>query len=222
MVKNILLVGSEKDNKGVLELFLEARDLKVDYVTSIEHARRWKQYNTINMAIFRIDELNPKVIDQILHFKNQTTQYCIILYKELSLDTIESVFKHKGLFLLSSETEDSEILGFCSRVLSGNITSQRKNERFPTDQKMQLAEYNSTEFLFAKLINLSKTGAGIQTIQSTIQYRRADVIKLKIQLNQVNKNHHLYGIIRWIKSNDDFTQTLGVEFISLEKVKILA
>lgn len=92
------------------------------------------------------------------------------------------------------------------------------SERYDTHENVQIQIYGQGRFVAGVLKNLSRTGAGLQLIESSTPLQKGDLVSLTIELKSLSKTHNIDAEVVWtsegvagvvfMKAGDIFTKML--------------
>ena len=88
------------------------------------------------------------------------------------------------------------------------LNSQLTARRFLTREPARLEIIGKKTILFCRMNNLSATGAFFEILNSNYTPRPGEVVRVVINLKQVNKTHTLNGQIVWAKGLG-----IGIQFV---------
>ncbi len=89
------------------------------------------------------------------------------------------------------------------------LSTQKKSaKRFYTREPARIEIIGKKTVLFCRMNNLSTTGAFFEILNSNYTPRAGEVVRVLVNLKQVNKSHVMSGEIVWSKGLG-----LGVRFI---------
>lgn len=88
------------------------------------------------------------------------------------------------------------------------LNSKITAKRFTTREPARIEIVGKRTILFCRMNNLSATGAFFEILNSTYTPRPGDMVRVVINLKQVNKTHTVNGEVVWAKGLG-----LGVEFM---------
>ena len=89
----------------------------------------------------------------------------------------------------------------------------KPSKRFKTKEKAQMEVYGHVGILEAYMSNLSETGAFLELSQGDYIPRKGDLLSLTIQLDSLNKAHHLAAEVIWCEGVG-----LGICFIQRDEI----
>lgn len=92
--------------------------------------------------------------------------------------------------------------------MDAKLSSQLSAKRFPTREPARLEIIGKKTILFCRMNNLSATGAFFEILNSNYTPRPGEVVRVVINLKQVNKTHTINGQIVWAKGLG-----IGIQFI---------
>lgn len=98
--------------------------------------------------------------------------------------------------------------------MDAKLNSQFIAKRFLTREPARIEVIGKKMILFCRMNNLSTTGAFFEILNSNYTPKIGDVVRVVINLKQVNKTHTLNGQVVWAKGLG-----LGVEFIKHKQLR---
>lgn len=84
-------------------------------------------------------------------------------------------------------------------------------KRFPTREPAHIEVYGRFGKIYCKMGNLSKKGAFFEIISSNFIPRKGDLVRITVNLKQLNRNHTLDGEVIWCKG-----LAMGLMFLKQE------
>lgn len=87
-------------------------------------------------------------------------------------------------------------------------TSNRVAKRYQTQEPARLEVLSKKEFIYCRMRNLSSTGAFFEITNSSYSPKKGDIVRITINLKQVNASHIINGEVIWSKGYG-----VGVSFI---------
>lgn len=93
---------------------------------------------------------------------------------------------------------------------SGAMTAP---QRFPTKEHAQFEVYGKAGTVHCRLANLSATGALLEIITAKNKPQQGDIIRISVNLRQINKTHALDAEIVWCKEKG-----LGIAFLKKDQI----
>lgn len=88
------------------------------------------------------------------------------------------------------------------------LSSQLSARRFLTREPARLEIIGKKTILFCRMNNLSATGAFFEILNSNYTPRPGEIVRVVVNLKQVNKTHTINGQIVWAKGLG-----IGIQFI---------
>lgn len=90
---------------------------------------------------------------------------------------------------------------------------QSTAKRHLTKEPARIEVYGKREVLFCRMNNLSSTGAFFEVLNSLYIPKIGDIVRVTINLKQVNKTHIINGEVVWFKGTG-----LGVSFLKQKEL----
>lgn len=91
--------------------------------------------------------------------------------------------------------------------------SVTRSKRYLTKESAQIEVYGRRGKIFCRLGNLSSSGAFLEVVSSRVMPRQGDLVRITIQLRQLNKIHVLDAEVVWCKGTG-----IGMYFIKRDEV----
>lgn len=91
--------------------------------------------------------------------------------------------------------------------MNEKLNPQPTAKRYLTREPARIEVVAKKTILFCRMNNLSKTGAFFEILNSNYTPVPGDIVRVVINLKQVNKTHTIYGEVVWARGLG-----LGVEF----------
>ena len=86
-------------------------------------------------------------------------------------------------------------------------------QRFPTKEKAQFEVYGKSGTVHCRLANLSATGALLEIVTAKNKPQQGDIIRISVNLKQINKTHSLDAEIVWCKESG-----IGISFLKKDQI----
>lgn len=97
--------------------------------------------------------------------------------------------------------------------MNEKTTSQPVAKRFPTREPARIEVIGRKAVLFCRMNNLSTTGAFFEILNSNYTPRTGDMVRVTVNLKQVNKTHSLHGEVIWAKGLG-----MGIVFVKQKEI----
>ena len=86
-------------------------------------------------------------------------------------------------------------------------------QRFQTKEHAQFEVYGRTGTIHCRLANLSATGALLEIVTAKQKPQQGDIIRISVNLRQINKTHALDAEIVWCKEKG-----IGIAFLKKDQI----
>jgi hypothetical protein len=93
------------------------------------------------------------------------------------------------------------------------MDTHRYDTRYQTNAKVRCEKYGSGMVSHMVMKNLSKAGAKLNQVASSVPFEKGDILRLIVDLEQMNSRRVVNAEVRWIKGS-----SLGVHFIEPQEV----
>lgn len=123
------------------------------------------------------------------------------------------------LFFLGKPFDEKSLVGVTRKLLTARHLVQQKHKRFPTQQSAVLETFMSGESLPSQIYNLSVGGAYCEFFgKSNVSV--GDLVKLKVQLDDLDRLHVINAKIVWITRNGNRTggPGAGMRFVKYDDI----
>ncbi len=133
-------------------------------------------------------------------------------------EVVSKCKKMDSVHFIERPYEREELLGILRKIARNNLVRQRVFRRFKTLQNTKLQSYMKEDASDAVIHNLSRGGAYIEG-GSLSHFKVGELVKLHVNLNEVDKNYAVPARVVWLNEPEDKTTTgVGVEFVPNDEV----
>ncbi len=91
-------------------------------------------------------------------------------------------------------------------------------KRYQTNETASIEVYGRAAGATVSVVNLSATGAYLEWDRPQVDFNVGDLIRMRIDLSQVGKNHVINAEVKWVSKGKDPVQGVGVHFIKSDEV----
>lgn len=146
---------------------------------------------------------------RFLEIRKMYPQLSIVLILD-HLNVLDSETAQKNrIYVLPRNVDDKSLSGVIRKMLLLRQIPQQKNERYRTETSSTVEFPLTGDELNSMLFNLSKTGAYME-FQEKPPVSVGDVVRVRVQLDQLNKDHHLPAKVVWFSRRGQTKGGFGV------------
>ncbi len=137
---------------------------------------------------------------------------------EVSED-IQSLVQRHRLNFIHHPAKDKNLVGLVKKLLIMRSLPQQRYKRYLTREKAQLETYLSGKAWSTNLYNLSEGGAYCE-FESKPQLETGDLVRLKIHLDNVEKQHSINAKVVWTakKGHINGAPAVGMMFVKSSEI----
>lgn len=170
---------------------------------------------SIQLLIFETNRFSELDLNMFREIRNLGYTYPILLLAE-NLDMnnfMPFIEKLKGWYL-EKPFEYKALRGVVQKLMSARTVPQQMHRRFRTKQNAVVETYISGEVINSLMFNLSVGGAYFE-FNSKSKVSVGDLVRLKVQLDDVSKEHCVNARVVWTtrKGTNGAGNGFGVRFV---------
>lgn len=216
----ILLIGKRNEEIVALKQQLSRNTgYEVELASLAQRAIQRITTGRIDLCVFNFELFTKDKIKMATDLRTLGYEFpVLVLSRIIAMDAYEAIQNMHHTILLEKPFEHKDLTGICDKMISNLPVSQRHHRRFYTNQFASVAPFKGGAAIDAKLYNLSRGGAYIETPKDTV--KTGDVVQLNIQLQEVYRKYNVNAKVIWTKK-DGLWGTgpgVGVEFIKAKDV----
>lgn len=177
------------------------------------------QNRAIHLLAYETNEFSEKDLDFTMSLKragfNAPT---LVLSEKVGPDKLIDTGDQK-LFFLGKPFDEKAFVGVAKKLMVSRTLVQQKHKRYPTLQSAILETFLSGEMLPSQICNLSAGGAYCEFL-GKIGVSVGDLVKLKIRLQEVNRDYVMNAKVVWLTRNGSSIGGIGVgvKFIKYDDI----
>lgn len=178
------------------------------------------QNKVIHLLIQQSPDFKEAQAERIQTLRKMGYNYPILYILDQMNPLAEKCFAEEPkLFYLEKPFEIKMIQGLAKKLLTTRTADRQAFRRYHTNQKAALEAFISGEQFETKMLNLSKGGAYFELMKRP-NMNVGELLRMKIQLEQMEKEHQVHGRIVWTtpKGHSGGRYGIGVEFIKSEEI----
>lgn len=208
----ILLVGIDLSDLGRIRRSLSAnKQNKFFEAYNLKDAMVFIKENRVDLIIFDLDDLSEDKIQSILSMRDIDDKTPIVLLGNKINDMALEILKaFPNILVLEKPRGIGALESVASKFLRGETVYNRKYRRFNTKETAQIILFSNGKEYDCHIVNLSKGGAFLEIKNFTEKVE--GLIKIKLNLNQIQKDYTLSAKIVWNLVTQNSCQ-IGIQFI---------
>jgi Tfp pilus assembly protein PilZ len=220
-VQKLLLEFQNLDDARLVKKDFE-KELPFEVIASLNHreTNRVLSNRSVQLIIYQTQEFKQPQIDRIHDLRRLGFTYPLLVITDKITPLIErfSVEEPRVNFLEKPFTL-STLRGLTKKLMVTKNIVKQQFKRYRTNQTASIETFVSGEALQTKMLNLSKGGAYFETEEKP-DLSVGELLRLKFDLDQVEREHHIHGRIIWTtpKGNEGGKYGIGVKFIKQEDI----
>lgn len=209
MVSKILLVGSLSEEIRDIQQTLNKNKLySVERVEDIRGAIHKMKNGIVHLALINHELLNKNRLSTTQLIRKEAYDVPIImLARAISREALEESQRLSKVVVLEKPCESKELYGVTSKLISGEIVSQKIHRRFYTNQNTQIIHMGGVSEVSATMLNLSKGGAYVET---SANIHLNGLVKMSVSLEDLSKTYEVNAKVVWSTPQGRWGQGQGV------------
>lgn len=220
-MQKLLLEFSNLEDARLVKKDFE-KELAFEVFTSLNSKETAKVLTnkSIQLIICQATDFREPQINRIQELRKMGYTYPILvildhpspLSERFSADEARVTFLEKPFELRT-------LRGLTRKLMTARTVTKQQFRRYRTNQLVALETFVSGENVETKMFNLSKGGAYFE-VSKKPGLGVGELLRLKFQLDQVEKEHHIHGRIVWTtpKGHSGGGYGIGVKFIKQEDI----
>lgn len=219
-MQKILLHCNSVSNAETMRLALETRlpypiHLSFDEKTALSIIQNRK----IHLLAYETVEFNKRDLDFTMNLRRAGfSSPALIVAETMRFEKFLGKEEQK-LFFLGKPFDEKSFVGVTKKLMLSRNLVQQKYKRFRTQQTAFLETFMSGETLPSQICNLSVGGAYCEFIGKT-SLVVGDLVKLKIQLEDLGRQHVVNAKIVWMTREGSITggPGAGMKFVKYDDI----
>ena len=220
MSSKILLVGSNAESAKTIKNLLALNKLyKISHTETTHEAVRKLSQEKKNLVMFDTEVLNEERMGFIRALRGLGYSVPIMMMARAVSPKARDLLKlYTNAIILEKPFEHKHFFGVTNKMLEGKEVSQQTYKRFYTNQNATIEQIGNSEKYTSSMLNLSKGGAYLEVPDA--QANLSGIIKLKVNLNEVEKQYEVNARVVWSSRDSQWGkgQGIGVEFIQAKDI----
>lgn len=218
MSKILLQCNSSSDTRFLKNLFeTSAIDYEVRVQTSQNNtsSKSYLAYETVNLFVFVAPTFTERDYKFLSEVKSKYyDRGLLVLSEKVAYKEFYKQKKRKGIHLLEKPFGREDLLGLAERLIKDPFSKQQQFKRYITRQQTILESLTSGKSGGSTMINLSMGGGFFET-DNVDFYNVDDLVRLRIPLAEMSREHNLIGKVVWrtIQHQKTGRAGIGLEFV---------
>lgn len=199
----------EGDAKNIREILENRFPYNVDVSFSIRETGLLLRSRPVRMMVVSTRLWTEEFVPRFLELRKLHPQLSIVLILDkLTLMNSDLAQKNR-IYVLPRSMDEKSLSGVIRKMLLLRQVPQQKTERYKTETS-SIVEFPLTgDELGSTLFNLSKTGAYMEFTEKP-PVSVGDVVRVRVQLDQLNKDHHIPAKVVWFSRRGQTRGGFGV------------
>ena len=216
--KNVLVLNEKTEDAAELEkAYANANDInyKVTSVFEANHAVEALKDSPQDLLVFNLSDFSKKKLNAVTDLRKLGVDFPLLTiadnYDEEAYRFVKNL---EDSVLLNKPYKKEQLLSLSKKMSTGQFVAQRQFPRFETGEKAYVSLYPNGEPSQVEVKDLSKGGACI-VAPIGVGLKQGDVVKFRMYLENVGRNHHFSGRVIWMDLiSDEGSYYMGLKFMS--------
>lgn len=197
-MQRLLIQYKSGDDIPRIQSYLESR---LPYEVNISsHARATENIVTskvIHLVVISTGSLSIDDLQQIKDLRSVGYTYPVLMLADeaVGLNPANLAMKHK-IHLLMRPFELKALYGMCRKLMTARSLTPQVHRRYKTNQRTVVESFLSGDMIESHMFNLSAGGAYFE-FASKPRVSVGDLVRMKINLPEMDKEHAVNGKIIW-------------------------
>lgn len=220
--KKVLVLNEKTEDAESIENSYASSTEQAFSVSSVFEAKdavKSLQNKDTDLLVFNLQDFSKKKLNAVTELRKLGIDFPLLsianTYDEEAYKFVSQLDK---AVLLNKPFTDKQLITLSSKMIEGDAATQRKFPRFGTQEKAYLSLYPNGEPTEVEVKDLSKGGACF-VAPIGVGFRVGDVIKVRLYLDDVERNHNFFGQVMWMDLiTDEGKYYIGVKFMSESQI----
>jgi predicted SpoU family rRNA methylase len=217
-----LLFASEVEGSEELKKEIESSGIgDIEKVRSLDLARTQVSSGEVqglilNLKIFSLNEV--KLVDLFYALNNNIM--IIVVSRQIDEAAYSKVKDLKHVVLLQRPFREAKVIAlFCKKMITGRETFRREHFRYMSNQHGSIEVLSNKNVHMGNIVNISRGGALFES-DHDMNLVDHEIVRLGIQLSEINKIHIMTAEIVWISPFDPKTKkmSIGLKFLGSKEL----
>lgn len=217
----VLLIGKRNEEVVALKQQLtKTTGYEVELVSVAQRAIQRITAGKVDLCVFNFDLFTKDKIKLASDLRSLGYDFpVLVLSRIISTDSYEAIRNMHNTILLEKPFEQKDLHGLSEKLINGTNVHQRHHRRFYTNQKALISPFQGGDATLAKLFNLSRGGAYLESTEKP-KVKKGDIVQVNVQLNEVYRQYNVNAKVIWT-TTDGLWGTgsgYGIEFLKAKDV----
>ncbi len=170
----------------------------------------------LNLKIFNLREVS--LVDLFYALNNDIM--VIVVSRQIAEAAYAKVKDLKHVVLLQRPFREAKVIAmFCKKLIAGRESFRRDHFRYSANQHGSIEVLSNSKVHLGIVINISRGGALFES-DHDMNLMDHDIVRLGIQLSQINKIHIMNAEVVWISPIDPQTKkmSIGLKFMGSKEL----
>ncbi|HAG92387.1 MAG TPA: hypothetical protein DCL41_10965 [Bdellovibrionales bacterium] len=220
MQKLLLEFNNLEDMRVVKKDFERELPFEVIPALNPRETNRALSNKSIQLIVMQSKQFRQPEMDRVHELRKLGYSYPLLIIQDHMTPLAERMAEEDSkIVFLDKPFELRTLRGITRKLLTSRSLSKQQFKRYHTNQKVAIETFISGENVDTKMFNLSKGGAYFE-VSKKPGLGVGELLRLRFQLDQVEKEHHIHGRIVWTtpKGHSAGGFGIGVKFIKTEDI----
>lgn len=210
-LKHIFFISQKMDDS--LELLNSLKSNKNYDISSFEIQNDWQSLvsNALDFMIMDIPKLTEDVTKYVFPLRAKGfDKFILMLTTKWTQEQIESFELLNNILIETRTMPVQNLKQILDKAEMGKEVKTRTHPRYLTNAKSYIKRLTDSKSFECTILNISKGGAQVECKDG--DFNIDELIKIVVQLSQINKSHELTGTVIWKKKIAD-RNIVGCKFV---------
>lgn len=212
---NQIIVFSQVDNSSSeLTSLVDSKISEITKVSTYQSLNNALIELSVDLIVFYTQNFDHDDYEFLMSTRRKGySRSILVLSHDLSIPSFFESYDRQKLHYLGMPNSMAKIKSLVLKLLENPNMREQRHTRYLTQETVNVENINSGEIISSKMINLSKGGA-FCLLENGGNVNEGDVVRIKINLKQLQKNHSLGAKIVWKRPTEKDCIAIGLKFIS--------
>ena len=220
MQKLLLEFQSLDDARLVKKDFEKELPFEVIAALNSRETNKVLSNKAIQLIVMQAKDFTQVQVERIYELRRMGFSYPILVIQDKASSFAEKFSAEEArVNFLDKPFELRTLRGLTRKLMTTRNVTKQQFKRYRTDQTVAIETFISGENVDTQMFNLSKGGAYFE-VSKKPGLGVGELLRLKFQLDHLNKEHHIHGRIVWTTPKGYATggYGIGVKFIKSEDI----
>lgn len=220
MQRLLLEFSNLEDARLVKKDFEKELPFEVTAALNSRETNKILSNKSVQLIVYQTKEFGDTQVDRIHELRRGGYSYPILVILDRANSMAERFSTEEARVVFMEKPFDLRTLrGLTRKLMTSRKVSRQQFRRYRTNQKVSIETFISGENVETRMFNLSMGGAYFE-VGKKPGLGVGELLRLKFQLDQVEKEHQIHGRIIWTtpKGHSGGGYGIGVKFIKHEDI----